>query len=165
MYVMTKKIINRNFQLTPSFKMFVVDNFYPGCVMCIAALLSGTREPLVSSVSIIAALAIFLKLLYSLWYYTTVKWTVTDTQLVVRSGIFMHTVNYLELYRVVDFTEEQTFLQQLFHIKDVVIMSTDRSHPVLRVYGIHTDVELISYIKPLVTKCRKENYIYEIANH
>ena len=80
-------------------------------------------------------------------------------------GVFFHTVNYVELFRVNDYAEERNLMQQILGIKDVVIMSTDRSHPRLRIYGIPASYDLIAIVKPLVQKCRKENHIYEIANH
>lgn len=159
------KQINGKVILTPSLKMYFAANFPPICMGVVVAVLTGTDIPVVKITSIIVSLWITLYLLWQLWYYTTVRWEISNSQIKMMHGVFFHTVNYVELFRVNDYAEERNLMQQILGIKDVIIMSTDRSHPRLRIYGIPASYDLITIVKPLVQKCRKENHIYEIANH
>ena len=159
------KLLDGKVIITPSLKMFLTTNFTAMCSGLLMFVLSGTDIPLVKVTSIIISLCVGLYLLWQLWYYTTVKWEISDSQIKMMSGVFFHKVDYVELFRVNDYSEERNLLQQILGIKDIIVMSTDRSHPLLRIYGIPASFDLITIIKPLVQKCRKENHIYEIANH
>ena len=157
--------LNGKVIITPSLKVFLTTNFPSLCTCVLMGILTGTDIPLVKLSSFAISLCAGLYLLWQLWYYTTVKWKISNSQKKMMSGVFFHKVDYVELFRVNDYSEERNLLQQILGIKDIIIMSTDRSHPRLRIYGVPASFDLISIIKPLVQKCRKENHIYEIANH
>ena len=157
--------LNGKVIITPSLKVFLTTNFPSLCTCVLMGILTGTDIPLVKLSSFAISLCAGLYLLWQLWYYTTVKWKISNSQIKMMSGVFFHKVDYVELFRVNDYSEERNLLQQILGIKDIIIMSTDRSDPRLRIYGVPASFDLISIIKPLVQKCRKETHIYEIANH
>lgn len=144
--------------------MFIAEHLGTLFLLLLCGLLSGVGVQQLQLIATVATLAIFGYLLYRWWYYTTVRWEISSTQVKSVSGIFLRSINYLELYRVNDFSEQQNFIQQILSVKDIYIMSSDRSHPILRIYGISAEIDLIPQIKPLVKQCRKENQIYEMAN-
>ena len=85
-------------------------------------------------------------------------------QLVFEHGVFHREVDYQELYRVVDFNESQTFMQQLFHLKTVSIYSGDRTTPRLDIIGVPMKENLVTAIRERVETNKRRRSIYEITN-
>ncbi len=69
----------------------------------------------------------FLMLSYTFFdvlYYT--KWIVTDTEILIKRGVFTSRIDHLELYRVIDYAETQNFIQMIFRNKNVEITSLQK---------------------------------------
>jgi uncharacterized membrane protein YdbT with pleckstrin-like domain len=111
-----------------------------------------------------AATAIAVCLIYRLFYLRSMKFTIMAEQIIYEHGVFHKTRDFLELYRVVDFQEDSTFVQQIFSLKTVKIYSGDRSTPRLDLLGMDKDDNLIPTIRERVSANRKRNGIYEITN-
>lgn len=92
------------------------------------------------------------------------SWTISKVKICRKQGILTRQVDYIELYRVVDYKETQSFLQQLFRVKTVVIISTDKSEPAMIIKGVPAKTDLVDYTRKLVEQNKKENRVYEIAN-
>lgn len=73
--------------------------------------------------------------------------------------------NYVELYRVIDYREDQSFIQMIFGIKTITIYSGDRSNPQLKLIGIKNDLDLIKLIRQRVEYNKKRHNIYEFTNN
>lgn len=95
--------------------------------------------------------------------YTHV-WSVTADVLASRTGIFVMHKEYMELYRVVDFSESQTFMQKLLGVKSLVVYSTDRSDKALLIFGLPEGCDMVSELRRRVADCKRRNNIYEITN-
>ena len=92
------------------------------------------------------------------------SWKISDVKICRRHGILTRQTDYIELYRVVDYRESQTFLQRLFGVKTVVIISTDKSDPSMLICGVPAKEDLVTHTRNLVEQNKKENHIYEITN-
>lgn len=92
------------------------------------------------------------------------SWTIGETEIKRKHGIFRIQTDYIELYRVVDYKETQSLLQRIFRVKTVVIVSTDKSDPIMEIKGVPTNTKLVEYTRKLVEKNKKQNHVYEIAN-
>jgi uncharacterized membrane protein YdbT with pleckstrin-like domain len=79
-------------------------------------------------------------------------------------GVFQRKVDYLELYRIVDFNEHQTFIQQLCGLKTVSIYSGARTTPRLDIIGVKNGCEYVSLIRERVEYNKRRKGIYEITN-
>ena len=113
--------------------------------------------------SLAAFILIFLVLRYVM--LVNVKWLVQEETLCRIKGIFSKQTDYIEMYRITDYKENQSFLQRIMGVKTVTVYSTDRSDEVTDIPGVPADMNLIGIIRDNVEKCRKEKRIYEIANH
>ena len=113
--------------------------------------------------SLAAFILIFLVLRYVM--LVNVKWLVEEETLCRIKGIFSKQTDYIEMYRITDYKENQSFLQRIMGVKTVTVYSTDRSDEVTDIPGVPADMNLIGIIRDTVEKCRKEKRIYEIANH
>ena len=92
------------------------------------------------------------------------SWEISDVKICRRHGVLTRQTDYIELYRVVDYRETQSFLQRILGIKSVVIISTDKSDPNMLILGVPTKMNLVDYTRNLVEQNKKENHIYEITN-
>ena len=113
--------------------------------------------------SLAAFILIFRVLRYVM--LVNVKWLVEEETLCRIKGIFSKQTDYIEMYRITDYKENQSFLQRIMGVKTVTVYSTDRSDDVTDITGVPADVNLIGIIRENVEKYRKEKRIYEIANH
>lgn len=154
----------KNLKLRPSIKMLIIDNIYATLVLMVMFVMCGYDNPHIKYASLAVTAVIVLYLLYRIGYYRSIYWEISSTQIKSVEGLLTRNINYTELFRIIDFVERQSFLQQIIGLKDVYIISGDRTHPRLRIFGISSSVDLISIIKPLVQKQKKDNHIYEITN-
>jgi uncharacterized membrane protein YdbT with pleckstrin-like domain len=92
------------------------------------------------------------------------KWVIDDEQIQRTMGVFSRTTDYVELYRVTDYIEVQTFLQRIFKVKSLVVVSTDKTDSMMPILGIPEKVDLKEYIRKKVEYCKQIHNIYEITN-
>ena len=150
--------------LKPDIRMFFIEHAFSLVLILVTVLMTGYDEPIVTWAAMAVCFMTIVFMMGRYWYWVTVRWEINMTQIKSIKGVMNRSVDYVELYRVIDYFENQNLFQQLCGIKDVYIMSNDRTHPVMRIYGIPYSTDLIEILKPLVNKARKENHIYEIAN-
>ena len=134
-------------------------------IVCIAGLaVAGIDGMFMGNILLWASLAIALCLIYRFLYLRGMRFVITDEQFIYEHGVFQRTRDFMELYRVVDFREESSFLQQLFGLKTIHIYSGDRSTPRLDMVGMDKSSNLVPFIRERVSANRKRNGIYEITN-
>lgn len=140
-------------------------NDLPLTILCQAGLIvAGMEGIFLGNVLFWFSLAIALCLVYRFFYLRSMSYKFTDEQMIYEHGVFKRTRDYCELYRVIDFREESSFLQQIFGLKTVTIYSGDRSTPRLDLIGISSIDNIIPVIRERVTVNRRRHGIYEIAN-
>jgi len=92
------------------------------------------------------------------------RWLVTDEQIKIYKGVFSKKTDYIELFRISDYEEKQSFLQSLTHNTTILIFSGDKSTPKLEIVGIEANTDTIDRIRERVKIQRKQNNIYEMGN-
>lgn len=95
---------------------------------------------------------------------TAIVWIINDNTLCRIRGVFSRHTDYIELYRVVDYSESQSFLQKLWKVKTVCIISTDKTDSTMVMYGVNAQHDIVRLIRNRVENCKKEKRIYEITN-
>lgn len=118
----------RRFQivtLRPHWMQFVI-NELPWLLLCMTGwsyyigwYSQGWLAVLLSLLSVV--------LLCRLTYLCRIKYRITSEKLMIESVVFTHSLAYIELYRVVDYDEHRSFMQQLAGLKTVSIYSGDRT--------------------------------------
>lgn len=154
-------------RIHPSGMQFVVDNGLTtlGVVALIAiAGYDGFTPKWMPPYIIGVAIVLILYLVYHYLYITRMVYVVTSEQLKYEYGIFSCQKEFVELYRVVDYSEQRSFLQLLFGIKTISIYSGDRTHPRLDLIGIDKNMDLISIIRERVEVNKKRHNIHEFTN-
>ena len=111
-----------------------------------------------------AAALMFVNLLCRYLYLSRMRYAINEEQLQYEYGIFSVQRNYIELYRVVDYSEQRSFLQMLFGLKTVSIYSGDKTCPRLDVVGVRNQLDLIAAIRERVEYNKKKRNIHEFTN-
>ena len=105
-----------------------------------------------------------LNLLCKCVYLLRISYIITEEQLQYEYGILSLQRDFIELYRVVDYSEQRSFLQMLFGLKTVTIHACDRTTPNLKIIGIPKNLDVIPTIRERCEYCKKKRGVYEIAN-
>ena len=146
--------------LRPHRLQIVVENM--GSILCLALffVLAGWDGLLPNALFpfLMTAAAILLANLFCKCY------AINEEQLQYEYGIFSIQRDYIELYRVVDYSEQRSFPQRLFGLKTVSIYSGDKTCPRLDVVGIRNQTDLIKVIRERVEYNKKKRNIHEFTN-
>ena len=103
-------------------------------------------------------------MLYECLYLHKPRYIITSEQLIIQHGVLNRTSDYIELYRVVDFCENRSLMEQLFGLKTVGIFSGDRTNPQLDIYGVKEKLDVVKIIRERVEYNKRRKGIYEITN-
>lgn len=149
------------FVLRPSFWQWVVDRL-PWIAINIIGYLWAIENGLQLILWLMIAMSVHL--LYMMVYLLTTLYTITDEVIIYEHGVLMRQKEYIELYRVIDFKENVSFMQNIFELKTVTVYSGDRTTPKLRIHGIYIGYQLVSHMRQRVEYNRRRKGIYEITN-
>lgn len=156
---------SRSIVLHPHAGQFVIDEL-PTLVLCCAAWVYGGMEGLpLTALAVPVAVLFSLTLLYRYIYLLRIRYRIGMEQLISEHGIIPRKTDYMELYRIVDFQEHQSLLQQLCGLKTVRILSMDRNTPRLDLIGIRRRDDIVAVIRERVETNKRKKGIYEITNH
>ena len=88
------------------------------------------------------------------------KWIITREQIKIYQGVLSKRINYIELYRVYDYEEKQSFIQSLINNTNIYIYSGDKSTPELLMNGLKANSDIIQTIRNRVEEQkRKKEYM------
>lgn len=151
--------------LQPHRIQFVIDEL-PSIIVCAAGWIYGGMEgrPFTAFAVWFAVLLSFV-LLYRLIYLRRTRYYIGREQIISKHGVLSRKTDYMEQYRIVDFVEHQSFMQQLCGLKTVRIFSTDRNTPQLDLVGIRRNLDVVRLIRERVEYNKLKKGIYEITNH
>ena len=85
-------------------------------------------------------------------------------QIKIYQGVLSKRINYIELYRVYDYEEKQSFIQSLINNTNIYIYSGDKSTPELLMNGLKANSDIIQTIRNRVEEQKKKKGIYEFTN-
>lgn len=131
---------------------------------CWASGLTATILYVVNLCLLYIGLALTCYLLYKVLYFSRMEYVITGDQIIFLHGVVNHSTDYMELYRVIDYQQHRSLLQQMCKLKTVVIYSGDRNMPVMNIIGIREQVNVVAEIRNRVEFNKKLKHIYEITN-
>ena len=150
--------------IRPRSMQFVIDEL-PLLLLCLAGYGCAGIENLAGNGMLLGASVLCnLCLLYRFIYLRRTEYLISNEQIIYRHGVFSRSCDYMELYRVVDFRERRSFLQQLSGLKTVSVYSGDRMTPKLDIYGVEYRTNLVGHFSERVESNKQRNGIYEITN-
>lgn len=153
-----------NIIIKPNSNYWIANNV--GCIIifCFSVISLGSEISIVQWISLVVMSFTFLKCLYDYLFLNSLKWVIGAEVLEIHSGILSRSKNHIELYRIVDYVEEQSFKERLFGVKRIILLSSDKTTPRLIISGIDNDKEVIKVIRDRVEFNRQNKRIYEISN-
>lgn len=150
--------------IKPHLMQYMIDEF-GFLFLAIVCFIGFTMNyPFVSKVCLFISFVTLAFLIYRFFYLASIRYLVTDEQLIFQSGVLTHSTEYLELYRVIDYQQKRTFAQQLFGLKTITILSGDRTMPELEIIGVRYDEDVVGEIRRRVEYNKKKRGVYEITN-
>lgn len=150
----------RNIIIKPHCMQFVINELHLLVLISVGFVYAGIDDAVLSTLVFVLSLLFSLCLAYRMVYLCRMRYIISNEQLVFEHGVFHREVDYQELYRVVDFNESQTFMQQLFRLKTVSIYSGDRTTPRLDIIGVPMKEELVTTIRKRVETSKRRRSIY-----
>ena len=148
----------------PDWRQLLIDELPSMAVAACLLIVGGLDGLRYHSVFFCIALVLLFKVYYRFVYLRCMAYTITGEQLVYEHGVFTRSRDYIELYRIVDFDENRSFLQLLLGLKTIVVHSGDRTMPKLRIIGIRESADVVGCLRERVTYNRKRMNIHEFAN-
>lgn len=150
--------------IKPDWRQFVIDQL-PSIIFAVVMFIVGGMDIPFSSIFFCVALAFTFHAYYNYIYLRGMEYTITDQQLIYEHGVFTRNRDFVELYRIVDYDERGTFMQQLIGLKTISIYSGDRSTPKLDIIGVKEKSDLIDVLRERVSYNRSRMNIHEFANY
>ena len=129
---------------------------------------SGTPSQVVNLPTFIVCVLLFflvVPVFYALWRWLVVKMTkyeLTTERLRTRYGVLNKKTDELELYRVRDYNFDQPFFLRLFSLGNVILQTSDRSHPTVVIRAIPAGEQLREQIRTHVEACRVAKRVREV---
>lgn len=150
--------------LRPHWGQYIISQGFTFLVTAVLFLVAGHDAITVKTPFLILGSVTLLTMLYGCLYLSKLQFIITAEQLIIQHGVIHRTSDYIELYRVVDFSENRDILEQLFGLKTVSIYSGDRTNPKLDIYGVQERVEVVALIRERVEYNTRRRGVYEITN-
>lgn len=100
-----------------------------------------------------------------LWKWLDVKNTkyeLTTQRLRTRYGILNKKTDELELYRVRDYKLEQPFFFRIFSLGNIILKTSDKSHPIIILKAIPNGEEIREKLRTYVEDCRVKKRVREV---
>ncbi|MEM1297102.1 MAG: PH domain-containing protein [Verrucomicrobiota bacterium] len=90
------------------------------------------------------------------------SYKLTDQRFFVDEGIFTRVSNELELYRIKDITVVRPFFLRLVGRGSIVLHTSDKTHPKLRIRGVRDIDHVRDHIRNLVELWREKKHVREV---
>ena len=146
----------QSIRITPHWLQYVIIQL-PWLVLCAIGFLY-------KRLILYASWGLLLYLSYQALEMGRISYVITGEQLIYKHGVLFHSSDYMELYRIVDYQENRTPMQQLVGLKNVTILSGDKTLPKLKLIGIRSNLRILEDIRMRVEYNKKKRSIYEITN-
>ena len=150
--------------LRPHWGQYIISQGLMFLVSFVLFLVAGHDAITIKMPFLILGSVTLLMMLYGCLYLSKLQFIITSEQLIIQHGVFHRSSDYIELYRIVDFSEQRDILEQLFGLKTVSIYSGDRTNPKLDIYGVMEKVDVVGIIRERVEYNKQRRGVYEITN-
>ena len=91
-----------------------------------------------------------------------ILYEVDPEQLRYSSGVILRKHEFVENYRIKDYSIERPLIYQMFGLGNLTIYTSDKTTPILHLYAIRKPEEKYQILRGLVEISRKEKRVYEV---
>jgi membrane protein YdbS with pleckstrin-like domain len=99
---------------------------------------------------------------WAFFHLRVIEYVITTQRVRIVSGIFSKDIQEIELFRVKDTMAHQSFLQRLFGLGTITVVSGDERHPRLVLSGIPRAIELRERLRQEVMTLRQRFGVREL---
>ena len=124
----------------------------------------GNPSPLIH-LGLYLSCVLLLPLPLALWRYWQIRSTrymLTAERLICQQGVFHRNQDEVELYRIKDYTITAPLLHRWIGIANLVLITSDRTHPELVLKGISDAYQIKELIRAQVEQLRTQKGVREI---
>ena len=150
--------------LRPHWGQYIISQGFMFLVSLVLFLVAGHDAITFKMPFLVLGTVTMLMTLYGCLYLSKLQYVISAEQLIVQQGVFHRTSDYIELYRIVDFSEQPDILEQFFGLKTISIYSGDRTNPKLDICGVQEKVDVVGIIRERVEYNKQIKGVYEITN-
>jgi uncharacterized membrane protein YdbT with pleckstrin-like domain len=150
--------------LRPHWGQYIISQGFMFLVSLVLFLVAGHDAITFKMPFLVLGTVTMLMTLYGCLYLSKIQYVISAEQLIVQQGVFHRTSDYIELYRIVDFSEQRDILEQFFGLKTISIYSGDRTNPKLDICGVQEKVDMVGIIRERVEYNKQIKGVYEITN-
>jgi uncharacterized membrane protein YdbT with pleckstrin-like domain len=108
------------------------------------------------------ALLIIIKAIYDFLTLMFILYRIENSQLTIRTGVFSRTTEKIELFRIKDITVKKTFVNRLFGLGNIHVISSDETSPSTTLVSIVRSDHLADVLNAGTRLARRENGVREI---
>lgn len=91
----------------------------------------------------------------------SIKYDISEDQLNYTRGVFSIRTDYIELYRVKDFSKTRSFVLRIINAMSITLDTSDKSHPRFHMIGIPKS-NLLETLRDLVEQARIDKRVFEV---
>ena len=150
--------------LRPHWGQYIISQGFMFLVSLVLFLVAGHDAITFKMPFLVLGTVTMLMTLYGCLYLSKLQYVISAEQLIIQQGVFHRTSDYIELYRIVDFSEQRDILEQFFGLKTISIYSGDRTNPKLDIFGVQEKVDVVGIIRERVEYNKQIKGVYEITN-
>ena len=150
--------------LRPHWGQYIISQGFMFLVSLVLFLVAGHDAITFKMPFLVLGTVTMLMTLYCCLYLSKLQYVISAEQLIVQQGVFHRTSDYIELYRIVDFSEQRDILEQFFGLKTISIYSGDRTNPKLDICGVQEKADVVAIIRERVEYNKQIKGVYEITN-
>lgn len=151
--------------LRPHWAQFTINQLH-WLILCLVSftVCCYSEYEIFQTIFLCIGIALVLYLIYQMIYLARMQYIITNDQIIFLHGVISHSTDYMELYRVIDYQQQRSLMQQLSGLKTVIIFSGDRNTPVMQLIGMREKDDVVREIRKRVEYNKQIKHIYEVTN-
>ena len=91
-----------------------------------------------------------------------ISYEISQEEIRVKRGILSRNHEFVELYRVKDYSLNQPLVYRLFGLGNLTLFTSDRTHPVFTLWAIRDPEKKYQFLREQVERNRKEKHVFEV---
>lgn len=105
---------------------------------------------------------VMINLVYQILRVYCIRYEIDTEELRCYSGIFSRKHEFIENYRIKDYRIERPLIYRMFGLGNLIIYTSDKTTPVLRLEAIKEPEEKYKILRGLVELNRREKHVFEV---
>ena len=128
----------------------------------LSCVLPGKLAIHIDRLPIYLSVYVLINLFWQILKVWCILYEVDPEQLRYSSGVILRKHEFVENYRIKDYSIEKPLIYRMFGLGNLTIYTSDKTTPILHLYAIRKPEEKYQILRGLVEISRKEKLVYEI---